>query len=69
MEVKKIEMEIRKARMEEKMLEIDLEQKAEEKEAFWILSSLIRRFETNPINLVDIELATERKDDKKENMV
>jgi hypothetical protein len=62
LEIEKLEIEIGKARKENEKQHF--EQKMEERGATWIFSSLIGRLERNPLNLVDIEIETERKEDK-----
>ena len=59
----KRELEIEKLKLETKKMRIELEQKAQEREASRILYSLIRRLESNPINLVDMEIQVTESDE------
>lgn len=62
----KLRLEVEKLRLETEKMTIELEQKVQEREASKILNPLIRRFESNPIKLVDLELHSDRGEDEKE---
>jgi hypothetical protein len=59
----KLKLEAEKLKLETEKLRIELEQEAQEREATKILFSLIRRLESNPINLEDIEIQTAESDE------
>jgi hypothetical protein len=52
----KLKLEVEKLRMEGEKLRLELEQKVKEREAFYILDPLVRRFEDIPLKLADIEI-------------
>lgn len=62
----KLELEVKKLKLETERItkEQELEEKAQEREASGIFYSLIRRLESNPITLVDIELHTDESEDE-----
>jgi hypothetical protein len=62
LEIEKLKKELSKADLDIEKARIELDQKVLETETFNILRSLIRRFESNPINLMDIELYAETSD-------
>jgi len=64
LEIEKLKKELRKADLVIEKVRIELDQKVQEREAFSIHQSLIRRLEGNPINLVDMELYAETNDQK-----
>lgn len=57
----KLRQEVEKLRIEKEIKRIELEQKIQERQASAILSSLVERFESNPIKLVDIEIRPEKR--------
>lgn len=65
----KLRLEVQKLEREERRYQEssnNLREKVEERGAAWILGSLIGRLEDNPLNLVDIEIITEKNMDKEE---
>lgn len=53
---KKLELEIEKMKLEIEKMRMELEQKVQEREAYKILPALIKRLESNPIKLKDMEI-------------
>jgi len=64
LEIEKLKRELSKANLDIEKARIELDQKVLERETFSILRSLIRRLESNPISLVDIEFYAETDDEK-----
>jgi hypothetical protein len=61
----KLKQEVEKLRLENQIKRVELEQKVQEKEAFEIFTSLMNRFESNPISLVDIHISIEKTKEEK----
>jgi hypothetical protein len=59
---KKLEMEVEKLRLERDREKIEVEEKLLKKEALRIYISLLKRFESNPIKLVDASIEVYEKD-------
>jgi hypothetical protein len=51
--------------MENDKLQLELEQKAKERDAHYILGPLVRRLKRIPMKLVDIEISVNEKDEDK----
>lgn len=60
----KLRLEVEKLRLEKTMLQLDLEQKVKQREAYDILQNLIERFEKSSVRLADMEIVI-REDKKK----
>lgn len=62
LEVKKLQLEIRKLGLETEKLEVELDKKVKEREAFYVLDSLVGRLDGIPIKLADLHVRLEKND-------
>jgi hypothetical protein len=61
----KLMLEVEKLKMEKSKMRLELEQMAKEREASYILNPLVRRLESIPVKLADIEIIVNEKDEDK----
>ena len=63
-EIKKVEREVNLLFYDEKLAKIEMKKKLQEKKCLMIFNSLLKRLESNPIKLKNIELTSEEFDDE-----